>query len=83
MIHITTHAVHRFQERVQPCRDDEARAAILSHEKALEAAADFHCEVVRCAGGERLILQGRTVVTVYPPHELPRQCRSPYRQERA
>ena len=79
MIHISHHALQRFQERVAPCTLAEARAAILTHSRALEKAAAFGAEVVRCAGGERLILQGSTVVSVYAAHHRPRQCRSPYR----
>jgi hypothetical protein len=75
MIHVTAHAAQRFIERVAACTLDQARAHILSHAKAIEAAADFHCEVVRCAGGERLVLDGTRVLTVYGRGELPRQCR--------
>src|SRR4051812_15268247 len=49
MIHVTTHAAQRFIERVAACTLDQAREHILSHAKAIQAAADFGCEVVRCA----------------------------------
>jgi hypothetical protein len=78
MIHVTAHAIERFQQRVAPCCTvDEARAAIMSHAKAIESAADFGCEVVRCGGGERLVLDGTRVLTVYGAGHLPTQCRSP------
>jgi hypothetical protein len=80
MIHITNHAVQRFQERVRPCSTGQAREHILSHAKAIEAAAAFGCEVVRCAGGERLVLSGTRVLTVYARHDRPRQCRSPFHE---
>lgn len=83
MIHVSRHACQRFTERVAPCSVAEARAAILAHARALETAAGFGCEIVRCGGGERLVLQGDTVVTVYPPDNRPRQIRSPYRQDGA
>jgi hypothetical protein len=75
MIHVTPHAVERFIERVAALPWDEAKAAILSHERAMETAVDFHCEVVRCGDGSRLILDGHKVVTVYGREQLPRQCR--------
>lgn len=75
MIHVSPHAVERFQERVAPLPFDEAKAAILAHSPALEKAADFHCEVVRCGDGSRLVLDGHRVVTVYARDMLPRQCR--------
>jgi hypothetical protein len=74
-IHVTDHACKRFIERVAPVSMASARWHILSHAKVIEAAADFRCEVVRCAGGERLVLDGTRVLTVYGRGELPRQCR--------
>lgn len=41
---ITDHAVARYQERVRPCSDEEARAAL---EKAVRAAVDFRLPFVR------------------------------------
>jgi hypothetical protein len=79
MIHVTHHALERFVERVAPCSLEEARERILEHARAIEKAAEFGCEVVRCGSGERLILDGTRVLTVYAAHNLPRQCRSAYR----
>lgn len=79
MIHVTMHSCERFIERVRPCTMDEAREAILAHARAIEAAAAFGCEVVRCGSGERLVLDGTRVLTVYAPRNFPRQCRNPYR----
>lgn len=75
MIRVTPHACRRFSERVRLCSVEEARDTILSHVRAIEAAAAFGCEIIRLGGGERLILDGSTVVTVYAPHTLPRQLR--------
>jgi hypothetical protein len=75
MIHVTPHAIARFQERVTACTLAEAREHILSHAKAIQSAADFGCEIVRCGGGERLVLSGTRVLTIYGRGELPRQCR--------
>lgn len=79
MIRVTRHACERFVERVAPCSFAEAKASILSHSKALETAVAFGAEVVKLGTGHRLILQGATVVSVYPAHEWPRQCRNPYK----
>lgn len=64
MIHITQHAVQRYQERVANVTDGEARAAILSHEGALVCAARFGAPVVRCGEGFRIVMEGAIVVTV-------------------
>jgi hypothetical protein len=77
-IHVSLHACERFVERVTACTLDQAREHILSHAKAIEAAADFGCEVVRCAGGERLVRSGTRVLTVYGAGHLPFQLRSPF-----
>ena len=76
MIRVTQHACERFTQRVRPCSLEEARDDILSHSRAIKTAAKFGCEVVRLGSGERLVLDGETVVTVYAPHCLPRQLRS-------
>lgn len=80
MIHVTLHACERFQQRVAPCSIEEARAAILTHARAIEKAAEFNCAVVRCGHGERLILEGTKVLTVYAAGVRPRQCRNPFRE---
>lgn len=80
MIRVSLHAAQRFGERVYPCSIDEARAAILSHRRALESAVDFGCEAVRLGDGARLILDGDCVVTVYERGFIPPQCRNPFRQ---
>jgi hypothetical protein len=79
-VHVTTHAAERFIERVAACSIAQARDRILAHATAIECAAAFGCEVVRCGNGERLILQGTRVLTVYAAHERPHQCRSPFRR---
>jgi hypothetical protein len=78
MIHINDIAVQQYAERVRPCSYEEAVADIMSHERALQAAADFGIEVVRCPNGERLVLEGDTVVSVYSRGFWPPQCRSPF-----
>lgn len=75
MIFVTPHACQRYTERVRQCSFEDAKAHILGASRAIEAAAAFGCEIVRMGGGERLVLDGSTVVTVYAPHTLPRQLR--------
>jgi hypothetical protein len=80
MIHVTDHAMRRFAERVTPCSLEEAKAAILSHSRALETAVQFDCQVVKLGDGSKLILQGNRVVTVQARYMIPRQCLNPYRE---
>ena len=68
---ITTHAAERYIERVDPTLTlDQARAAILTSERAVEAAAGFGCRTVKLGNGGRLQLDGLTVVTVLPPRRI-------------
>lgn len=64
MIHVTHHAITRYQERVAAVGTGEARRRILAHEKALAFAAEFGAPVVRNADGVRFIVQGGAVVSV-------------------
>lgn len=63
---VTAHAIERFMERVRPCRWDEAETELRSHERAVLAAASIGCRSVRLGSGARLVLEGSTVVKVYP-----------------
>jgi hypothetical protein len=67
MIHITRNAASRFCERVDPrLTPDEAMAEIRTHERAIAVAADFGCHLLKLGDGSRLVLDGRSVVTVLP-----------------
>lgn len=62
---VTQHAIARYIERIDAgLSEQDARAAILVSEPAVEAAAKFGAHVVRQGCGAKLILQGATVVTV-------------------
>lgn len=64
-ISVTRHAVNRWMERIdRRATYDQVDQAIRSHAKVVCAAADFGCSVVKLATGDRLILDGRSVVTV-------------------
>ena len=67
MIHITAHAVSRWIERVNPqASQEDATAAIHSHDEAIRKAADFGANTLRLGCGARLILDHLTVITVLP-----------------
>lgn len=68
---VTDHAVQRFQERVRPCSDHEARTALST--PAVKAAAMFGAQFVRLATGHRIALKGHVVMTVLPPDHFKRQ----------
>jgi hypothetical protein len=64
-IHITRHAACRFIERVAPLlTEEQARDEIRTHERAITVAADFHAPTDILGCGARLVLDGRSVVTV-------------------
>lgn len=71
-VHVTTHAALRYVERVDGrLTVEEAFAAILSHSRAIQVAADFRCDTVVLGEGGKLKLDGTRVITV-----LPRSARS-------
>lgn len=61
---ITTHALQRYAERVRPCTEDEARAALSC--RGIIAAIEFGAGLVKLGTGQRVIIRGQTVVTVIP-----------------
>lgn len=63
-IHVTNHSIIRYQERVSPVSIDEARR-ILSSEMIARACA-FGARFVRLGTGQRIVLEGYSVVTVLP-----------------
>lgn len=69
VIHVTDHAVCRFNERIAPVGDVEARARILEHMPTLEIAADFGAPCVRTGDGVGLVVSGYAVVTVLSPRQ--------------
>jgi hypothetical protein len=73
---VTRHACERWIERVDAAATlDEARAAIRSHARAIDAAFGIGCKCVRLGNRCRLVLdlRLRQVITVYPaPSKLSR-----------
>ena len=64
VIKITAHAISRYRERVAPVDYDKAHAALSC--RAVHIAAAFGAKFVRIATGQRIVLEGDTVVTVMP-----------------
>lgn len=61
---ITQHAIERFQQRVRPCSDEEARSCLSC--RGIITAIEFGARLVKLGTGQRVILRGQTVVTVIP-----------------
>jgi hypothetical protein len=61
---VTFHAIARYQERVEPVSDDEARAALSSPFIMRAIAFGAHC--VRLGTGHRVIIRDKAIVTVLP-----------------
>ncbi|WP_370189326.1 hypothetical protein [Qipengyuania sp.] len=64
---ITRHAIERFRERVEDLPDRDICEQLAS--PAVERAALIGAPYIRLEHGQRIVLQGFTVVTV-----LPRGC---------
>lgn len=67
MVHVTSHAIIRYQERVANVSAEEAREALSS--KAIQTAALIGASYVKLPSKNRVVLDGVNVVTVLPPHE--------------
>lgn len=63
-LHITSHAVARYQERVQHVTVEQAIAALSL--PIVQRAAEFGAPYVRLPTGQRIVIQGGAVVTVLP-----------------
>jgi len=64
---ITVHASERYVQRVNPALTvSQARSAIAAHTPAIECAIKFGAHVVRIGTGQKLVIEGDTVVTVAP-----------------
>lgn len=70
-LHVSYHAIQRYQERIANVTDDEARAVLST--PAIQAAAKFGAMFVRLGTGHRIAIQNMTVVTVLPPESYKRQ----------
>lgn len=65
MIYVTTHAIERWLERVDPRATwDEARAAL--NGPAIHLAADFGAPFLKLGTGQRVVIDHHRVITVLP-----------------
>lgn len=64
MIHVTAHAVVRYQERIANLSDDDVRARLDT--PAIRAAIKFGAPYVRLGSGHRVVIANGAVVTVLP-----------------
>ena len=71
MIHVTLHAIQRYQERVSPVSAIEAHKALST--PTIQIAAEFGAQFVRLPTGHRVVLKEYTVVTIQPPEHYRRQ----------
>jgi hypothetical protein len=66
MAFVSSHANMRYRERVDPCSEAEANAAMMACAPAIDKAAEIGCStVIMGRNGARLKLQGDVVSTVY------------------
>ena len=68
-VHITAHAIERFQERIANWPEAAVRKALSS--PAVRLAAQIGAPFVKLGSGHRIALQGHTVVTVLSPDFRP------------
>lgn len=61
-IHVTKHAIERFQQRVAAVDHDAAIAALTS--PAIQTAVEFGARHVILGGGQRVVIAQGSVVTV-------------------
>lgn len=61
---VSAHAVLRYQERVRPCTDEEAKQALSN--RAFQSASDLGRCAVILPSGHRAIVHHHTVITVLP-----------------
>lgn len=73
MLHVTSHAIERYQRRVERVTDRAAYLA-LSTELIRQAAASGMSAVI-LPSGHKIVLDGYSVVTVKPRHKDKRRVR--------
>lgn len=74
MIHVTLHAIQRYQERVANVPAKEAHQALTT--PAILIAAEFaghQTAYVRLATGQRVVVKDHAIVTVQPAEHFRRQ----------
>lgn len=64
-IHVTQHAVQRYQERVSNLPDEQVRASLAAN-PAVRRAVNFGAPFVKLPGGQRVVLYKGRVITILP-----------------
>jgi hypothetical protein len=64
MIHVCSHAIDRYIERVAPVSHSEARALLSS--PFIQRAIEFGAKYVKLAKGQRVVIENGRIVTVLP-----------------
>lgn len=65
MVHITRHAIERYQQRVEPVSESIAREALTAPAVRAAARMGCNCKVLR-PDGWRIVVKNGSVVTVEP-----------------
>lgn len=73
ILHVTSHAIERYQRRVEPVTDRAAYLALSSN--LIHQAAASGMSAVILPSGHKVILHNCVVVTVKPRHSQKRRCR--------
>lgn len=68
-LHVTAHAIVRFQQRVSNVSEDIARQALSS--TIIQRAAEFGAHYVRLGTGQRVVIDQGKVITVLPANHRP------------
>lgn len=72
-LHVTAHAILRYQQRVAAVSLEQARAALST--PAIRKAAEFGATCVRLGTGHRVVIREFSVVTVQPAENYARQIK--------
>jgi len=80
MIHVTAHAVQRFQERVANLPLTAIRAALDT--PAIRLAIRIGAPYVCLPTGQRVVIEGETIVTILPKDHKPGRMSGIQRQDR-
>jgi hypothetical protein len=70
-LHVSKHAVERYQQRVADVTEAEAVAALST--PAIQAASEFGAEYIRLGSGHRVVVKDGVVITVQPVGHYKRQ----------
>lgn len=76
-LHVTQHAIQRFQERVAPVTPEEARAALSS--PTIHKAVEFGAIAVTLGTGQRIVINDGSIITVLSKERRRIHARRRYR----